>query len=129
MSFPVLICDDSSLARKLVKRSLPENFASEIFEARNGLEAVQQLSTQKVALTFLDLTMPEMDGIGVLQEIKNRALEAFVIVISADIQPEMKTRVEQLGALAFIEKPVDAVRLQEVLHRFGFIDRPEAIAV
>lgn len=119
MSFPVLICDDSAIARKMVQRSLPENFASEVDLATNGQEAVEKLQESTYALLFLDLTMPIMDGIEVLQEIKNKCIEVFVIVISGDIQPEMKQRVEKLGALDFIEKPVDGHKLQSVLQRFG----------
>ncbi|MCC2618310.1 response regulator [Aestuariibacter halophilus] len=119
MSFPVLICDDSAIARKMVQRSLPDDFASEIHLANNGQEALMHLEQNPVALLFLDLTMPVMDGLQVLQEIKQRCIEVFVIVISGDIQPEMKHRVSQLGALDFIEKPVDAPRLQQTLQRFG----------
>lgn len=119
MSFPVLICDDSAIARKMVQRSLPANFASEIQLACNGQEAVQKLQETTFALLLLDLTMPIMDGVEVLQEIKKQCIEVFVIVISGDIQPEMKQRVEKLGALGFIEKPVDPPKLQSVLQRFG----------
>ncbi|GAC15629.1 response regulator [Aliiglaciecola lipolytica] len=119
MSFPVLICDDSAMARKMVQRSLPENFASEIDQACNGQEAISKLAESSFALLFLDLTMPIMDGIEVLEEIKKRCIEVFVIVISGDIQPEMKSRVAKLGALDFIEKPVDKSKLQDVLTRFG----------
>ncbi len=119
MSFPVLICDDSAIARKMVQRSLPENFASEIHLATNGQEAVQQLQDKQIALLFLDLTMPVLDGIGVLEAIKEQGLEVFVIVISGDIQPEMKSRVQRLGALDFIEKPVDQDKLVGILNKFG----------
>lgn len=119
MSFPVLICDDSAIARKMVQKSLPENFASEIHLASNGQEALAHLLEKPIALLLLDLTMPVMDGVEVLQEIKRLNIEVFVIVISGDIQPEMKQRVEQLGALDFIEKPVSAPKLAQILTRFG----------
>ena len=119
MGFPILICDDSPLARKLVSRSLPENFASHIHIASHGEEALQLLDQHQVALLFLDLTMPILDGIGVLEEIKRKCMEVFVIVISGDIQPLMKQRVMELGALDFIEKPVDRSKLSSILHKFG----------
>lgn len=119
MSFPVLICDDSAIARKMVKRSLPQPLSEQVSMACNGQEAIEHLVDNPVALLCLDLTMPVMDGLQVLQEIKARCLEVFVVVISGDIQPEMKRRVSELGALDFIEKPVDADRLEIVLKRFG----------
>ena len=119
MSFPVLICDDSAIARKMVQRSLPDNFASEIHLATNGQEALEHLIDKQIALLFLDLTMPVLDGIGVLEAIKRQCLEVFVIVISGDIQPTMKEKVASLGALDFIEKPVDQSKLSQILKRFG----------
>ncbi len=106
MALPVLICDDSILARKQVRKSIPETFDAEFQTAGNGLEALQILRSQEIGLVFLDLTMPELDGIGVLEAIRAEAIDSFVIVISADIQPEMQKRVMELGALAFIQKPV-----------------------
>lgn len=119
MSFPVLICDDSAIARKMVQRSLPDNFASEVHLATNGQEALEHLNEKQIALLFLDLTMPVLDGIGVLEAIKQQCLEVFVIVISGDIQPVMKQKVEQLGALDFIEKPVNQSKLLGILNKFG----------
>ncbi|MCV2883516.1 response regulator [Aestuariibacter sp. AA17] len=119
MSFPVLICDDSAIAQKMVKRSLPDELATEITLANNGAEAMQYLFERQFALLFLDLTMPVMDGIEVLEQIKKHSIEVYTIVISGDIQPEMRRRVAQLGALDFIAKPVDKPRLEEVLVKFG----------
>ena len=63
--------------------------------------------------------MPVIDGVGVLQYIKENKIECFVVVISADIQPEMKQTVMSFGALTFIEKPVSMGALAEVMHKFG----------
>ncbi|MDM7859485.1 response regulator [Alteromonas sp. ASW11-36] len=119
MSFPVLICDDSSLARKMVKRSLPDELSQAIFTAENGQQALDILEQHPISLLFLDLTMPFMDGVEVLKMIKQKSIEVFVIVISGDIQPQMQDRVLSLGALDFIEKPVDSARLHGTLQRFG----------
>ncbi len=119
MSFPVLICDDSSLARRNVQRSLPQGFSDLVLEATNGAEAMSILEQQPIALLLLDLTMPVMDGVEVLEAIRARKLEVFVIVISGDIQPMMQQKVKALGALDFIKKPVDADKLKRVLEHFG----------
>ena len=121
MSLPILVCDDSAMARKQVVRSLPEGWPVEIHFATNGREAMEKLRAQRYALLFLDLTMPEMDGPSVLEALHREELEVFVIVISADIQPEMKRRVMELGAMDFIHKPVNGDKLKEILHKFGFL--------
>ncbi len=121
MALPVLICDDSLLARKQVRKCLPDDFDAEFQTASHGLEALQILRQQEIGLVFLDLTMPELDGVGVLEAIRAEAIDCFVIVISADIQPEMQKRVMELGALAFIQKPVSSDKLIPVLKRYGLI--------
>jgi len=89
--------------------------------ASNGVEALATLRSQEIGLVFLDLTMPELDGIGVLEAIKADAMDCLVIVVSADIQPEMQKRVMELGALAFIQKPASAAKLADVMHKYGLL--------
>jgi len=119
MSFPVLICDDSKLGRKSVQRCLPENFASEVHMAAHGQEAMEILRSQNITILFLDLTMPVMDGVQVLEAIKAEKIEVFVIVVSGDIQPQMHERVMKLGALDFIQKPLTLEKLLGSLRLYG----------
>ncbi len=121
MSFNVLICDDSSLARKMAARSLPDGFAEQVFQAEDGAQALAMLSRQRMDLMLLDLTMPNVDGIDVLNAIKAQGIEVFVVVVSGDIQPQMRARVMALGALDFLAKPISKPSLQAVLERYGFI--------
>jgi len=94
------------LARKQVLRSLPESLSANAQLATNGAEALDLLNSQVFDVLFLDLTMPVVDGLGVLQGIKEAGISIKVFVISADIQPEMQSKVLELGALAFLRKPV-----------------------
>lgn len=121
MGFNVLVCDDSALARKMAKNNLPAGFAETIYEASNGMDALEILAHHRIDLVLLDLTMPVLGGLDVLSEIKRRQLETFVIVVSGDIQPLMQQKVMSLGALSFIEKPIRKAVLKTILHRFGFI--------
>lgn len=119
MNYSVLVCDDSTVARKQVKRCLESALDVDIVEAKNGEEALLLLKSHQIDLVCLDLTMPVVDGLGVLEEIKSNKIESFVVVISADIQAEMKARVASLGAIDFIEKPVKSDLLIAILHKFG----------
>tara|TARA_B100001059_G_C17840067_1_gene591669 strand:+ start:118975 stop:119436 length:462 start_codon:yes stop_codon:yes gene_type:complete len=121
MALTALICDDSLLARNQMKKSLPAAFDAEIVTATNGMEALEVLRGQEIGVVFLDLTMPELDGVGVLEAIKAEKMDVFVIVVSADIQPEMQKRVMDLGALAFIQKPVNTDKLSAVMRQYGLI--------
>ncbi|MDN3678734.1 response regulator [Vibrio tapetis subsp. quintayensis] len=115
MSLPVLICDDSALARKQMARSLPASIGADITFAVHGLDALEQLAQNSFKLMFLDLTMPELDGYGTLEEIKKRGIDINVVVVSGDIQPKAKQKVMDLGAKAFIQKPIDKEILKQVL--------------
>ncbi|EML0342580.1 response regulator [Vibrio vulnificus] len=115
MSFPVLICDDSALARKQMARSLPASLNADITFAVHGLNALEELSQKQFKLMFLDLTMPELDGFGTLEEMRKRGDNTPVIVVSGDIQPKAKERVFALGAKAFIQKPIGQDELKATL--------------
>ncbi len=121
MSIPLLICDDSSMARKQVARSLPEDWDVVIEFATNGKEGIEAIRQGKGEMVFLDLTMPEMDGYDVLKAIKEERLKSVVIVISGDIQPEARERVMKFGALEFIKKPISKEKLEKVLQQYGLI--------
>ena len=119
MGIPLLICDDSNMARKQVARSLPADWDVDITFATNGVEGLQAIKEGKGEITFLDLTMPEMDGYGVLEHVFSEGLNAMIIVISGDIQPEARERVKKMGALEFIKKPINKEKLSQVLNDYG----------
>lgn len=121
MAIPLLICDDSNMARKQVAKALPEGWDVSISYASNGLEALAAIRQGKGEMVLLDLTMPEMDGFGVLETIRKEELKSVVIVISGDIQPVARDRVLQLGAIDFIKKPVSQEKLRQTLETYGLI--------
>jgi len=71
---------------------------------------------------FLDLTMPGMTGFDVLETVRAEGLDSFVIVVSADIQPEARVRVKALGAVAFVEKPISSEKLLPILKEYGLYE-------
>ncbi len=119
MTTQVLICDDSSFARKQLARSLPEEWDINVNYAVDGADAIFHLHIGKGNVLFLDLNMPVMDGYEVLKSIKFNKFETVVIVVSGDIQPEAAKRVKELGAIAFLKKPTNVDKISEVLAQFG----------
>ena len=124
MTTRVLICDDSSLARKQMARALPKNWNAEVTFAFDGRNALEKLRAGAGELMFLDLNMPEMDGYQVLEAILKEDLPVLTIVVSGDIQPEARARVRKLGAIEFIKKPTDTALVSKLLQDYGFL-RPE----
>lgn len=121
MALPILVVDDSAMARKMLIKALPADWDVDISQAANGLEAMAAYRAGKAAVMFLDLTMPEMDGFQVLEELRKEDLNSMVIVVSADIQPVAQERVLSMGAIAFVKKPISADILSGVLKQYGVI--------
>ena len=121
MTIPVLICDDSALARKQMARTLPKEWDVEITYATNGAEGVEAIRAGKGEIVFLDLNMPVMDGYEVLEIVQSQDLPALIIVVSGDIQIKAHERVKALGALDFIQKPVSAEAISNILQEYGIL--------
>ncbi|KAB2845449.1 MAG: response regulator [Burkholderiales bacterium] len=109
------------MARKMLMKALPGHWQVSVAQAGNGREALDAYRTGRVDVMFLDLTMPDMDGYQVLETLQKEDLNCFVIVVSADIQPQARERVARLGAAAFIKKPVNTTELAAVLREYGFV--------
>jgi chemotaxis protein CheY-P-specific phosphatase CheC/ActR/RegA family two-component response regulator len=127
MPTSLLICDDSTMARKQVARSLPDCWDVDVTFATDGVEAIAAIKVGKGDILLLDLNMPKMDGYQVLEAILKQDLPTLTIVISGDIQPEAHQRVKGLGALDFIKKPVDKSKLTEVLSTYGVFSKEDLI--
>lgn len=126
---PLVVCDDSNMARKQVLRALPADWPVSVTEAVNGRQAMDAIRQGLGHVVLLDLTMPEMDGYQVLSALRDEGLKAQVIVISGDVQDEAVRRVLELGALAFLKKPFDENDLRQTLARLGLLARPGQVPV
>lgn len=122
----VIICDDSSFARKQMARAIPDRLNAEIEFANHGAEAMELLNSGFGDLMFLDLNMPVMDGYDTLEAIDRGDYDIDVIVVSGDIQPEAKARVQALGAIDFIKKPIDQPSLSEILVQLEILPKQES---
>lgn len=118
-AIPLLVCDDSTMARKQLIRALPSSWPFRITQAVNGLEGLDAIRQGHGHIVLLDLTMPELDGFGVLAKLRAEGLQAEVIVVSGDVQDEAVRRAKALGARAFLKKPADPMQLAEALDALG----------
>lgn len=102
----VLICDDSMLIRKKLRSILEKCKCKEIYEAQNGKIAVEMVNEIAPDLVFMDIVMPDKDGIEALEEImKINPKTKVVMASSAGTQEHLKKALEK-GAYDFIQKPV-----------------------
>jgi CheY-like chemotaxis protein/chemotaxis protein CheY-P-specific phosphatase CheC len=120
-TIPLLICDDSNMARKQLIKALPPEWDVSVTTATNGREGIEAIRQGLGRVVLLDLTMPDMDGYQTLAAIRAESLQTSVIVVSGDVQEEAVRRTLELGALAFLKKPADPDQLQETLRQLGLL--------
>ena len=104
----ILIVDDAAFMRMMIKDILTKNGYEVAGEAENGAIAVSKYSELKPDLVLMDITMPDMDGIQALKNIKASDAGAKVIMCSAMGQQAMVIESIQAGAKDFIVKPFQA---------------------
>ena len=117
MAKNILICDDAAFMRMMIKDILSKNGYNVAGEAENGLKAVEKFKEVSPDLVLMDITMPEMDGIQALKEIKKLDAGALVIMCSAMGQQAMVIESIQAGAKDFIVKPFQADRVIEAVKK------------
>lgn len=115
MSATIMIVDDAAFMRMMMKDILTKNGFTVVAEAGNGAIAVEKYMELRPNLTTMDITMPEMDGIQALKEIRKRDAQARVIMCSAMGQQAMVVEAIQAGARDFIVKPFQAERVVEAI--------------
>ena len=110
----ILITDDSLLQRRTLS-AIVKDEGHEVETATNGREALECIQVQAPDCLLLDMLMPEVDGIQVLEALRSQNQNFPVIVLTADIQDWLKERCLELGAKKFLNKPVKQEELRTAL--------------
>ena len=110
--FNVLVVDDSSMNQKIIVNRL-QQFDPKIHVADDGNAALQTLKNKHIDLVLLDYHMPDMDGLDVLRQIRERwdGDEMGIIMVSAETTPALVTQFYESGANDYIAKPFHAASL------------------
>ena len=111
----VMIVDDTMFMRASIKQMLEKNGHEVAGEASNGREAIETYTLVKPDLVLMDITMPDMDGLEALRQIKERDPNAKVIMCTAMGQQAMVAKAVEYGAQQFIVKPFQADRLMQAI--------------
>lgn len=117
MANRVLIVDDAAFMRMMIREILTKNGYEVCGEANDGTQAIERYKELKPDLVTMDITMPEMDGIQALREIKKLDANAKVIMCSAMGQQAMVIDAIQAGAKDFIVKPFQQDRVIEAIKK------------
>ena len=120
-----LVVDDSVFARKNIAKMV-ETFGGEIAgEAGDGCTAITEYDRTRPDLVLMDITMPQMEGIEAAERIIRNDPEARVIMVSSVGYQENIVAALQKGAKHFVQKPVKAEVLYEVI-RYVMADKIDA---
>ncbi|WP_227767194.1 response regulator [Zhaonella formicivorans] len=117
MARRILVVDDAAFMRMMIKDILTKHGYEVVGEAENGQKAVQLYKELKPDLVTMDITMPEMDGIAAVREIKKLDSGAKVIMCSAMGQQMMVMEAIQAGARDFIVKPFQQERVIQAIEK------------
>lgn len=113
----VLIVDDAAFMRMMLRNILTNNGFEVVGEAENGAKAIQQYRELQPDLVTMDITMPDMDGITAVQQIKAIDPKAKIIMCSAMGQQAMVVDAVKSGAADFIVKPFQPERVLDAIQK------------
>ena len=111
----ILVIEDSVFTRKKVV-SILTSHGFHVRQADNGNVGLALIAEREPDCILLDLLMPDVDGMTVLQRLSEQGSTIPVIVLTADIQETTRMRCMELGATAFLQKPPTEETLLEAIH-------------
>lgn len=111
----VLICDDSILVRKKLTEVLKKAGITLLFEAKDGVQAVETYKTIKPDVVFMDIVMPVKTGLDALVEIRDFDPDAKVVMASTIGTQSHLVSAIKAGAYDFLQKPVKDEDVNKVL--------------
>ena len=114
----ILIADDHAIVRegvKLIVKTLPE--VKQIDEAADGKEALAKLIKTHYDLAILDISMPEITGLDLLQQIKIHNIDTRVLMLSFHPQEQYAVRAFKLGASGYLSKDIALEQLIQAIRR------------
>jgi CheY-like chemotaxis protein len=116
-SIKVLVVDDHDGVRALVG-DLCEELGYQVNEARNGKEAVERVERGTYDMIFMDIHMPQMNGIQAIQEIRTAQPQAFVVAMTGEANTNEIAKARRYGAYDCLSKPFEVAELRKVVEKF-----------
>lgn len=116
----LLIADDSALLRERIKNlAKATGKVKTVYEAENGVEAMQIINDKKPNLVILDIRMPLMNGIKVLERIKKEGIKTKVCILTSYNYRQYREKCTELGADYFFNKNDDIQQLVDLIKKLS----------
>ena len=116
----ILVVDDDDELREMIKMALIANNFS-VSTAQNGLEAVKMIQKEDFNIILMDINMPEMGGIEAVEKIKSFNPKAFIIMMTAATDEEIRSSLDK-GGYACLRKPFTIEKLMKSLDWYGMAE-------
>src|ERR1700759_420116 len=115
----VLVVDDAPFIRKLVATTLEDVSQFQLFEAADGVQAVEVAERELPTIVFLDVDMPRMDGIDPCRRLRETPAtsEATIVILTASHGDRIEAQAEEAGADLFLTKPFSPLDLLRLVDR------------
>ncbi len=109
-----MVVEDEAVANELLSSTF-KNFFKEVASAFNGKEALEMYNAKKFDIVFIDIIMPEMDGIELARKIREINPQQMIVIISASNDIQKISETIEIGVNSFIQKPIDTKKIIELL--------------
>lgn len=125
----ILVCDDSQPVRQKMVDTLLSIGVPIIYEASDGDEAVSICRNKRPGLVFMDIIMPNKDGIAALKEIQQMDPSIKVVMASSTSGLSHLKKSKLLGAYTFIQKPIEEEKIRDIITKYleEYTDAPYSV--
>lgn len=126
MAINILVVDDSAVMRSMIKKTILNSGVEvgEIYEAGNGQAGLEVLATEWLDILFIDVNMPVMDGMEMLEKVRENAeyVDLPILIVSTESNPERIEIIQKMNA-GFVHKPFTPEVLRErILEALGVLE-------
>ena len=112
----VLLIEDDALVRKLLEKRLIAA-GWQVTALRDGRELLARLNQAPIDLIVIDLGLPQVDGLTLVEQLRANGIQTPVLVLTAYDLPHLHATVQSTGANDLVQKPYDQEELIERMHR------------
>ena len=112
----ILVVDDAEFLRLRISKILTEG-GHEVLEAENGVQAINKYQSEAPDIILMDITMPEMDGLTALKEIRSQDPKAKIVMLTALGQESIVLEAIKSGAKDFVVKPFERDRVMSAINK------------
>lgn len=119
MGANVLVVDDSAFMRNMLKNIIVQSGATIVGEGGDGQEAINKVEELKPQIIFMDIMMPNMNGLEALKVIKQQHPEVKVVMCTSAGQDKIIAEAVEAGASEFVKKPFKPDEINQVIAKLS----------